>query len=196
MNHFFALRPDLDTCERLAGIAERLRRWGLPATWVMPDDLHLTVLFLGPVDAEEAQWLPASAAPVAEAVRRPRLRLTGLGAWGSRNGGGQTVPRTVFAAVADAEESCKGLHADLSDVLDMPLEADFRPHVTLCHPQPRSVGDSDFPKVGSWPELLEAHGLAEWGEAVFESLVLYRSEADRTGRRRYAELASWRLIPA
>lgn len=183
VNHFLALRLDDDTCARLAGAAERMRAWGLPARWVHPDDLHLTLLFLGPTDDAEAALLPAAVEDVAASFPAPTLRLTGVGA-----AGGTTEPRVVFAAVADADGACAGLHRDLCEVLELAPEARYMPHVTLCRPQP---APGHQPLFRDWPHLLEAVGQAEWGPCTATDVVLWRSSG--TGVRRYDELARWPL---
>lgn len=182
-NHFLALRLDDDTRERLLGVAERMRAWDLPARWTHPDDLHLTVLFLGPVDEAEARLLPTILEDIAGTFPRPVLRLTGAGA-----DGGSSEPRHVFAAVQDADGSCAGMHRDLSEMLEMKPGPAFRPHVTLCRPQPKRENPALH---RDWPQLLEAIGLAEWGPCGTTDMVLWRSSG--TGATRYQELARWPL---
>lgn len=181
-NHFLALRLDDATRERLLGVGERMRAWELPARWTHPDDLHLTLLFLGPVDDAEARLLPTILDDVAGSFPRPDLRLIGAGA-----DGGSTEPRHVFAAVSDPEGACAGLHRDLSDVLEMQPGPAFRPHVTLCRPQP---GRPASPQR-DWPRLLESIGQAEWGPCGVTDVVLWRTAG--SGATRYQELTRWPL---
>lgn len=184
MNHFLALSLDDATRDRLERIADRLKAWDLPALWTHGDDYHLTLRFLGKVDDDEAHYLPSAIDLVAGSLRRPRLRLSGLG-----GSGGRSEPRTVFAAVTDAEHACAHMHRDLGEALDLPVERDFTPHVTLCRPQPsrRDAQRADH----DWPALFAAHGLAEWGDCTVTDLVLFRSHPERTPR--YAPLARWPL---
>lgn len=188
MNHFLALRLDDATRDRLECIADRLKAWELPATWTHSDDLHLTIRFLGELDDDEGHYLPTAIDLVAGSLRRPRLRLTGLGGVGGRH-----EPRAVFAAVSDADHACAHMHRDLGDALDLPVDNDFKPHVTLCRPQPSRRGDH-LRADHDWPALFAAHGLAEWGDCVATDLILYRSHPERTPR--YAELSRWPLVTA
>ncbi len=187
MHHFLALRPDGATRDRLAAISDRLRAWELPATWTHPDDLHLTVAFLGHLDDDEAALIPAAIDDVARSIRRPSLQLAGLGASGSRGAGLQTVPRAVFAAVADPAGICTDVHRDLAECLEQRPDATYRPHVTLCRPLPHAPAGQLF---RDWPHLLEAHGLADWGPCTIEALVLYRATERRP---RYEELTRWQV---
>jgi 2'-5' RNA ligase len=190
VNHFLALRLDDDSRDRLALVAGRLQAWQLPASWLHPDDYHLTLVFLGDLAAEEAQFLPHAIDLVAGSLRRPALRFTGLGA-----SGGRSEPRAVFAGIADAEAACAGMHRDLSEAVDQPAEPRFAPHVTLC--RPHFASQRELGALGperSWPRLLEANGLAEWGDCATTALVLYVSRPE--SGTRYQPLASWPLVAA
>jgi 2'-5' RNA ligase len=183
-NHFLGLRLSLDSAERLRAVAGRLQQWELPARWTHPDDYHLTLVFLGELDDDAARYLPDAVAEVAGSQRAPQLSFCGLGAGGS-NGDG---PKYVFAAVDDPEQGCDGMRRDLCEVLEHRPEAAFRPHVTLCRPQPMPRG---LPLFRDWPHLLEAHGQMQAGACVVSDIVLWRSSGG--GATRYEELASWPL---
>lgn len=186
MSHFLALRLADAPRERLATLAQRLRCWNLPATWVHPEDYHLTVVFLGQLAAGEGDTLALAVEMVVSHLRRPQLRLVGLGATG-----GRTEPRAVYAAAADESRVLSDLHVDLCDAVGMPATRPLLPHVTLCRPRPASRGEAGQPPHGDWPALLEAHGIADWGTCETTDLVLYRSRPERTPR--YEPLASWPL---
>lgn len=183
-NHFLGLRLSHDSAERLVAVADRLRAWQLPARWTHRDDYHLTLAFLGPVDDIEASYLPEAVAEVAGSLRAPDLSFSGLGATGSSGDG----PKYVFAAVNDPEQGCDGMRRDLCEALDLRPEPGFRPHVTLCRPQPVPDG---LPLMRDWPHLLEAHGQAHWGACTVTDVVLWRSSG--LGATRYETLASWPL---
>ena len=183
-NHFIALRPDQAGIASLAAISERLQSWELPGRWTHPDDLHLTLAFLGPVDDDEARYLPDALAEVAGSQRRPRLTLCGLGASGSHG----EVPRAVFAALHDPEAACAAMHRDVCEALDLGPGEAFRPHITLCRPAPMPRG---LPLFRDWPHLLEANGQAEWGACAMAEIGLWRSSG--RGAVRYEQVATWPL---
>ena len=186
MKHFLALALADGPRERLVQLSERLRQWNLPARWVHPEDYHITVRFLGELDAVEAAAVPCAVELVAPAIARPALTLCGLGA-----SGGRTEPRVVYAALADSAHRLAELHYDLSGALGLEPERAFLPHVTLCRPDARARNDCSGPPRGDWPQLLEANGQADWGACETTELVLYQSRAAL--RPRYHALARWRL---
>jgi 2'-5' RNA ligase len=186
-NAFLALRPDDATCDRLTAIIDRLRQWGLPARWTHPEDLHLTLLFLGELAEDERSCIPAAVDEVARAARVVDLRLGGLGA-----SGGRTQPRAVFAAVTDPDGQCAALQRDLAECLEEPADERFLPHLTLARPQRIDARTAArLPPGRDWPQLLEAHGLADWGPCGWTSLALCVSEPDRVPR--YRVVTDWAL---
>ncbi len=188
MRVFTALIPDDATRDRLAAIAERLRAWDLPATWVDPADYHLTLRFHGDVDDHGADFLPHAIEDVAGGVPRPDLRLIGLGATGTRGMGEGCVPRMIYAAVGDPANWCQGVHNDLGNCLDEVPERGFKPHITLCRPLPMSpAAHAAVPAFRHWPHLLEAHGQADWGPCIGEAIEL------QAGPAPYRVLARWEL---
>ncbi|MGE4335885.1 MAG: RNA 2',3'-cyclic phosphodiesterase, partial [Pigmentiphaga sp.] len=71
---FVALAPDTATRQRL----QALPRMGR-ARPVLPEDLHLTLAFLGDLDAARAQALASALPPLAAAM--PPLQADGLALW-------------------------------------------------------------------------------------------------------------------
>lgn len=114
-----------------AEIPERLARYrgGLPgARWIEPSDYHITLRFLGDVDAEIADNAHDL---LGEARARPPLTVTldGLGSFGGDR------PRAVFAAVS-ADADLIDLQAEHERIARRagvePERRKFTPHVTLA----------------------------------------------------------------
>jgi 2'-5' RNA ligase len=128
---FIAVALDTFTHDRLVGLQERLAETGVPVKWVEPNNLHITLLFLGEVDARE---VPAVCKAVEAACRGASpfgLTLTGTGAF-------PTVrrPRTLIVHVTEGADALRALH----DALEAPLmklgcyrreERTYTPHLTL-----------------------------------------------------------------
>jgi 2'-5' RNA ligase len=190
MHHVLALRLADAARDRLSVVADRFKAWELPAAWVDPDDYHLTVVFIGALDADEVRILPHLIEDVARSLRRPWLRLSGLGAHG-----GRSEPRVVFAGLEDPERACAGMHADLCETLELKTDPNFMPQIPLCRPHSGPNGHTEAANGHrDWPTLLSANGLADWGECPTTELVLYQCLLGRTVR--YNELASWPLVQA
>lgn len=103
-------RPDLD------GL-----RWSDPASW------HLTLAFLGDVDASDISEIAGAAGAVAGRHGPMRLPAGGVGAF--------PVParaRVAWYGIGDPRSRLAGLARDLGDALRVEVGDPFRPHITLA----------------------------------------------------------------
>jgi RNA 2',3'-cyclic 3'-phosphodiesterase len=111
-------------------IAAALGREGAPLKWVRPDQAHLTLVFLGSVDA-------ARVPPLVEAVGRDLdaapfdMVIGGIGVFPSRG-----APRAVWAGVAAGARELTGLHQALAArIVEQGVALEqrpFHPHLTLA----------------------------------------------------------------
>src|ERR671937_1305537 len=92
---FIAVALDTFTHDRLVGLQERLAEAGVPVKWVEPENLHVTLLFLGEVDARDVPEVCRAVAEVCAGQpafdlavetagcfpnpRRPRILWVGVG---------------------------------------------------------------------------------------------------------------------
>jgi RNA 2',3'-cyclic 3'-phosphodiesterase len=104
--------------------------------WVPPENLHITLRFLGEVDGRDAHFVDAALA----GIRAPRfsLRLKGVGAFTS----GQRV-KAVYAGI-EKQPALQQLHDKVeSAVVRAGLTPDgqkYTPHVTLSRPKEAPLG--------------------------------------------------------
>ncbi len=158
----------------------RLRGVAREVAWVAPENLHLTLKFLGQV--EEARLAPLAMALQAAAAGLPAFdaSVAGLGAFPSA-----TRPRVVWAGVREGagtttalaervERACAGLGL-------APETRPFSPHITLGRVRvPRRN-----PRL---TDLLAAGAGEEFGRIRVGSLVLMESRLSPQGAR-YGERA-------
>src|SRR5271170_3648945 len=165
MRLFFALWPDADTKNQLAGVAAKL---GLPSRSraVPAPNYHLTLAFVGEV--EDTQL--ASLLAIGGAQRAPRCTIT-LDAtefWAASQvvvAAAQKIPPELLRLWED-------LHTDLALVPKPP-----RPHVTLAR------------KVAQAP-VLQAMSPIDWRTSSFG---LYRSETGGV-ESAYTVVDTWPLL--
>lgn len=121
---FVALLLPETVRDRLCGLTG-----GVPgARWTHPDDLHLTLRFIGETDEGTAVDLDAALSQVE--IRPFALTLTGVGIFG-----GERKPRTLWAGVTAGPELSilQGRTEAAAQRAGLPAETrKFTPHVTLA----------------------------------------------------------------
>jgi 2'-5' RNA ligase len=117
--------------DRAVALQETLARTGADVKWVEPDNLHVTLLFLGEVDNRE---VPAVCRVVAEQVRQHAafpMTIETLGCFPNPR-----RPRVLWIGVGEGSKELCALH----DGLEPPLlelgcyrreERQYTPHITL-----------------------------------------------------------------
>ncbi len=170
----------------LAAEIERMRAAASGVGWVAPDNLHVTLKFLGGVepgrlaDTEVALARAASAAPPFD------LTLGGVGAFPT-----SSRPRVVWAGVAGGRDALGTLAGRVDSALaDLGFERETRPyspHVTLGRVRaPR--------RDAALAAAIEAGAGRGFGTLRVDRLVLMRSDLSPRGAR-HTVLVSWPLGP-
>lgn len=157
MRLFVAVDPSAQTRAHLADALERLPRdarlrFTDPATW------HVTLAFLGEVDASTAGALESALAETARRAAPVELRLEGCGSFGGRGGAalwvgvvGELAP---LAAEVRAAARSHGIRLD---------DGPFRPHLTIARtrgtrpPAEHLAAYSSPPWVADEMKLVRSH---------------------------------------
>ncbi len=181
----------LDLPENIRGtlsqLQDRLRREGLRASWVRPENSHLTVRFLGDVPSSAIAVIMAALGRVAAGFAAPALTVGNLGVFPTLR-----RPRVVWAGlggeVGRLREIKQAVDSGLAsaDGVLFPMDTRaFRAHLTLGRFKQRV----DPERLA---QALRAH--AGFVPAAFtaDRLVLYRSELKPRGAV-YTALGRWTL---
>lgn len=171
---FIALDPGKSVRDRLAGLQQSLAKAAPEVKWVEPENLHLTLLFLGEV---EDRTVPAVCRVVKETARsRPQFAVTVEGAGCFPN---PRRPRTLWVGLGTGAPEVTELH----DALEGPLldlgcyrreERRFTPHVTLG----RVKGDGASAGLAA---ALAKHAGWSAGEATVREVLVMSSELTPKG---------------
>jgi 2'-5' RNA ligase len=149
--------------------------------WVAEPNLHVTLKFLGRVDAGQVDAVSRALRDGVARAPAFSLRLEGLGAFPTA-----TRARVIWAGVADGAEACAAI-AGLADgalaPLGFPTEARaFSPHVTLGRVrEPR--------RDERLAALIRAAAATDFGVVPVRSISLMRSDLSPRGAR-HTELTS------
>jgi 2'-5' RNA ligase len=128
---FIAVEIEQFTRDRLAGLQERLAAGGAAAKWVERVNLHLTLLFLGEVDARETPDVCRAVSQASAEFAPFAMSIVGASAFPSPR-----HPRILIANVVDGAQELIDLH----DAIETRLlelgsyrreDRPFKPHVTI-----------------------------------------------------------------
>ena len=176
---FFAVELPREVREAAAAHAARLRREfpGARASWPRPESLHLTLKFLGEVEAIRLNALRHAAVEAAAALAPFTLSLGGAGTFPPRG-----TARVLWLGVRDDDGQLSRLQFRLDkECVYVGFEREskpFRPHLTLARLRAPQRDDDLY-------ALSEEHRRTPFGPHAFEvsSFVLMRSELGPGGSR-------------
>jgi 2'-5' RNA ligase len=128
---FIALDPGAAIRERMVSLQESLGRTATEVKWVEPENLHVTLLFLGEVDNRDLMPVCRAVEEAARGHAAFELSIEGTGCFPNMR-----RPRVVWIGVGQGLQEVCALH----DAIEKPLlelgcyrreERRFTPHVTL-----------------------------------------------------------------
>lgn len=130
MRAFIAFPMPREVTESIWVSCKPLRRPTLKVKWVQPQNMHITLLFLGNIDDENA-------GKVAQALKRPSLKRLPFKVGFS--GVGQFPPkgaaRVLVSRLTEGAEECSAyfeqLKSELSGIVAPADKRGFQPHITL-----------------------------------------------------------------
>ncbi|HLJ97788.1 MAG TPA: RNA 2',3'-cyclic phosphodiesterase [Gemmataceae bacterium] len=160
--------------DRAAALQEKLAQTGTAVKWVEPENIHITLLFLGEVDDRE---VPSICRVVAEETQRHgpfRLSVEGLGCFPNPR-----RPRIVWIGVGAGTQELCALHDDLEPPL-LALgcyrreERKYTPHITIGRVKGERSTDSLSPALAQQ---------AGWqgGEIMVSEILVLSSELTPQG---------------
>jgi 2'-5' RNA ligase len=165
---FIAIEISPEVRARAANLMQQLRASQAQASWTRPDNLHLTLKFLGDTPDTE---LPAVCRAVQQAVRdQPPFHVS------FRRAGAfprTAQPRTVWIGVERGLEELRQLQQQIeSRLYEEGFQRErrkFFPHLTIGRVR---GGGATQAALG---QLLEAHAAYEGGEVIVEEVVVFAS---------------------
>jgi 2'-5' RNA ligase len=145
---FIAIEVGDEVRRSLKRLQERLRYCGATVSWVRPENIHLTLVFLGDVWPRQVGAIAESMDRIAAATPAFRFEVEGLGFFGS-----DRSPRVLWAGVEEPAGLLAGLHPPLLESarqvgVQVEMRA-FNPHVTFGRVRSRRNVDALTAEVAS-----------------------------------------------
>lgn len=183
---FWAVNLPAPLKAKLASLQEKLKQTNADAKWVEEQNLHLTLQFLGSVDAQKTVSLTGNMQNALDGFPAFCLRLGGLGFFPNAR-----RPRVFWAGITGDLPSLKRLHEHVQKanlLSGFPAEErKFSPHLTLARLRSNRGLNALLKAV---EELGES--AADLGELNVTSVDLMKSELSRRGPT-YTVLAAVKL---
>jgi 2'-5' RNA ligase len=173
---FLAIDLNLATARALAdfqrGLAERCRLAGARVSWVAPQNLHVTVAFLGQITEPMSTSLASVLEPAAAASAPFDMPCAGLGAFPEDG-----PPRVIWVGVADGGGQLEALHGHVLRILgETGFGLEGRPlksHVT--------IGRIREDGAAAVRACLAEEAPGPFGETRVADLACYRSDLHPKG---------------
>ena len=172
---FAAVDIDGRLRNELARLQERLRaslssRGGLK--WVRPENIHITLKFLGSVNDDETGLLCRSAERAAASHKAFELSIESLGVFTAKK------PRVLWVGTGQNTNSLIELHNSLETALALEGwpkdDRRFSGHLTLCRIRKPAAGRLLVKQIGDYRDF-------ELPSVRVDSITVYRSELTSTG---------------
>jgi len=140
--------------------------------WVEPENIHLTLKFLGEIKDEQAGEVCEISKKVAEAHKNFDIDIESVGTFGGRSA------KIIWVGVGKGADELITLQKDLEDQLAQagypPEEREFSAHLTLCRVR--------NPKAGvKLAEAVKQFERLKLGSVATDALCVYQSQLTPAG---------------
>lgn len=130
MRAFIAIGLPQGIKDSLAGIQDELRSSGADVKWIRPENIHLTLKFLGDIDEIKKDKISNILERITAKRSDFRIRISSLGAFPKI-----TSPRVIWVGIDEGDKESKDIAAELEEEaakIGIPKEErDFSSHITI-----------------------------------------------------------------
>ncbi len=174
MRSFIAIELNEEIKRELGSLMEQLRPLAPELKWVRPENLHITLKFLGEVKEEKIERIKKIIQEMVKSFRPFTIKIKGIGQFPEKR-----KPRVIWAGVEDSEglfSLQKEVEKLLSGLGFKEEEREFTGHITLA----RIKNPSGIERL---LERLSALKEKEFGTEEVHEIALMKSELRPDGAR-------------
>jgi 2'-5' RNA ligase len=173
---FIAVEMSASVIGRAGDLIDKLRVAPAEVNWIRPQQMHLTLKFLGDVPDTETPDICRVTSAVAAQFEPFEVTFRGAGAFPNLRD-----PRTLWIGIEDGADELKRLAAALENALKSELgygkeQRGFHPHLTIGRVKREPPGSQ-----GELAQLLEKHAQFDADLVVVDELVIFASFLARKG---------------
>ena len=179
----FELAPDIK--KQIETISKELKKSNLPVRWVKPENIHLTLIFLGDVEENLIEDIKAKVNEVVREMKSFKIRLKGVGVFPSLK-----RPRVVWVGLGGDIDRLSDLRDNLQSKLNalgfIPERRPFKPHLTLGRFKGRTKGEHGLKNI------LERYYETKSDVCCLKEFILFKSDLKTNGAE-YTKIFTWTL---
>ena len=170
---FIAVDLPEETRKLLEDIQRELKQCGAAVRWVKPRSIHLTLKFLGNIQAAQVENIAQAVAREIRDQPPITLRPAGLGAFPSLR-----KPRVLWVGMEGEVQRLNGIQAQVENALE-PLgfvreKRGFRPHLTIGRVKDRR-------RLQSLVDTMATLDMEPFNSFDADEIILYKSDLRPTG---------------
>ena len=182
---FLAFEIPLEIKEKIETLSKELKTSKLPVRLVRPENIHLTIIFLGSVDQEAIDNIKQRLQGIADEFLAFKVKLNGIGVFPHLR-----KPRVIWAGLDGDTEKLANFRDDLQEEL-RPLgfnseKRPFRAHITLGRFKGPLARDDEL----KW--IIDKYHDINSSVNHLSELILFRSDLKPTGPV-YTKITAWQL---
>lgn len=182
---FLAFDLSVDIKKKIETISDEIKKSNLPVRWIKPENIHITLVFLGDV---KENLIGDIKGKVENAVNKKisyKVWLEGLGVFPHVK-----RPRVIWVGLGGDIDRLSDLRdniqSELSSLGFVPERRQFRPHLTIGRFKKETKGIFDVKKI------LERHYDITSDAYCLKELILFKSDLRPNGAE-YTKIYSWLL---
>ena len=172
LRSFIALELPLTIRSALAELQQELKRCNADIRWVKPDNIHLTLKFLGEVKEDRIDGIIKAVRDVCDRYGQLRLEVRGLGVFPNRRS-----PRVLWVDVPD-DGLLAGLQKDIEEAMALAgfksEKRGYTPHLTIGRFRSLKEKDHLLERIGQFSDN-------SLGYIDVKSVALMRSDLGPAG---------------
>jgi len=130
MRTFIAIELPKEIKDALSEIQEQLKKSGADVKWVLPQNIHLTLKFLGEIDDTDLSKINKIIEDVAKEKNSFRVRISCIGAFPKIN-----FPRVIWIGIDEGDNETKAIANELEErIAEAGFPSEERPfssHITI-----------------------------------------------------------------
>jgi len=173
---FIAVETSPRVKARASNLIDKLRVAAAEINWVRPQQMHLTLKFLGDIADTETPDICRVVDEVAASFEPFEITCRGAGAFPNVRD-----PRTLWIGIEDGAEELQRLQAEIDNALKAKLgygkeQRGFHPHLTIGRVKRELPGGR-----GELTQLLEKHAHFDADLAIIDEVVTFASFLGRSG---------------